>query len=153
MDLGYNCCHFGLLTLVWAHHLLAFLFDVPVNPFPALFPGSYDVGPLGQSRSFLSYAHCREYLNMVKGKTYLIMGVSKQIYRDDAQRSYVSFFYLFGCVGSLTIMVILLPILQLSFLFSSTTVIMLINMNIKLLFFRYLSPLRLKELVSSGIST
>lgn len=153
MYLCYNCCHFGLLMLVWAHHLHTFLWDVPANPFPVLFPGSYDVNPLGKLRSFLSYVHCRENLNLMRGKTYLIMGGSKQISRDDAEQSYVSFFYLFGCVGSLTIMVILLPILQLSFLFSSTTFIMLINMNIQVLFFKYLSPLRLKEFVSSGIST
>lgn len=122
-----------------------------MNPFPVLFPGSYDVDPLGKSRTFFSFVHCRENLNLVTGKTYLIMGGSKEIYKDDAQQSYVSFFfYLFGSLGSLTIMV---PILRLSFLFYSTTVIMLINMNIQVLFFKYWSTLRLKELVSSGIST
>lgn len=63
-----------------------------MNPFPVLFPGSYDVDPLGKSRTFFSFVHCRENLNLVKGKTYLIMGGSKQIYKDDAQQSYVSFF-------------------------------------------------------------
>lgn len=83
--------------LMWAHHLhLLFLLDVPVNPFPLLFPGSYDLSPSGKSRSFLSYVHCREHLNLVKGKTYLIMGGSKQIHRDDEQQSYVSFF---TCLG------------------------------------------------------
>lgn len=67
-----------------------------MNPFPVLFPGSYDVNPLGKSRSFFSFVHCREYLNLVTGKTYLIMGGSKQVYRDDTQQSYVSFF---TCLG------------------------------------------------------
>ncbi|XP_029707111.1 complement C3-like isoform X2 [Takifugu rubripes] len=49
---------------------------------------SYDENPSGESRSFLSFAHCRDNLNLVTGKTYLIMGESKQIYRHDAQQSY-----------------------------------------------------------------
>eukprot|EP00066_Takifugu_rubripes_P010821 XP_003978946.2 PREDICTED: complement C3-like [Takifugu rubripes] len=49
---------------------------------------SYDENPSGESRSFLSFAHCRDNLNLVTGKTYLIMGESKQISRHDAQQSY-----------------------------------------------------------------
>lgn len=44
--------------------------------------GSYDVGPLGKLRPFLSYQHCRESLDLTKGKTYLLMGSSKDIHRD-----------------------------------------------------------------------
>ncbi|XP_040001308.1 complement C3-like [Xiphias gladius] len=50
--------------------------------------GSYDVGPLGKLRTFLSYPHCRETLDLVKGKAYLIMGTSKDIHRDDTQQTY-----------------------------------------------------------------
>uniref|UniRef100_A0A8D3CPR0 Complement component c3a, duplicate 5 n=1 Tax=Scophthalmus maximus TaxID=52904 RepID=A0A8D3CPR0_SCOMX len=45
--------------------------------------GSFDVGPLGKVRHFLSYPHCRESLDLGVGKTYLIMGTSKDIHRDD----------------------------------------------------------------------
>ncbi|XP_067353923.1 complement C3-like isoform X4 [Channa argus] len=45
--------------------------------------GSYDVGPLGKLRTFLSYPHCRVALGLGTGKSYLIMGRSKDIYTDD----------------------------------------------------------------------
>ncbi|XP_070846544.1 complement C3-like [Chaetodon trifascialis] len=45
--------------------------------------GSYDVGAQGKDRIFLSYPHCRESLDLRKGKTYLIMGISEDIHRDD----------------------------------------------------------------------
>uniref|UniRef100_A0A8D3BWM3 Complement component c3a, duplicate 5 n=1 Tax=Scophthalmus maximus TaxID=52904 RepID=A0A8D3BWM3_SCOMX len=48
-----------------------------------LITGSFDVGPLGKVRHFLSYPHCRESLDLGVGKTYLIMGTSKDIHRDD----------------------------------------------------------------------
>ncbi|XP_037619826.1 complement C3-like [Sebastes umbrosus] len=50
--------------------------------------GSFDVGPLNKSRTFLSYPHCRESLDLGTGKTYLIMGSSKDIQRDDQHQSY-----------------------------------------------------------------
>ncbi|KAK2815854.1 hypothetical protein Q5P01_026321 [Channa striata] len=50
--------------------------------------GSYDVGPQGKLRTFLSYPHCRETLDLKPGKTYLIMGTSKDIHRDDENQSY-----------------------------------------------------------------
>ncbi|KAF3687374.1 Complement C3 Complement C3 beta chain Complement C3 alpha chain [Channa argus] len=50
--------------------------------------GSYDVGPLNKLRTFLSYPHCRETLALEKGKTYLIMGTSRDIHRDDQNQSY-----------------------------------------------------------------
>uniref|UniRef100_A0A8D3CZU9 Complement component c3a, duplicate 5 n=1 Tax=Scophthalmus maximus TaxID=52904 RepID=A0A8D3CZU9_SCOMX len=50
--------------------------------------GSFDVGPLGKVRHFLSYPHCRESLDLGVGKTYLIMGTSKDIHRDDKIQSY-----------------------------------------------------------------
>ncbi|AWP06023.1 Complement component C3 [Scophthalmus maximus] len=49
--------------------------------------GSFDVGPLGKVRHFLSYPHCRESLDLGVGKTYLIMGTSKDIHRDDKIQS------------------------------------------------------------------
>ncbi|KAF1375364.1 hypothetical protein PFLUV_G00219060 [Perca fluviatilis] len=55
--------------------------------------GSLDVGPLNKVRTFLSYPHCRESLDLGTGKTYLIMGTSKDIHRDDRQQS---FQYVFG---------------------------------------------------------
>uniref|UniRef100_A0A3P9MTA9 Complement C3 n=1 Tax=Poecilia reticulata TaxID=8081 RepID=A0A3P9MTA9_POERE len=50
--------------------------------------GSTDVGPAGKLRSFLSYQHCREALSLEKGKTYLIMGSSKDIHRDDQKQTF-----------------------------------------------------------------
>lgn len=47
------------------------------------FSGSYDVGPQGKQRLFLGYPHCRETIGLIKGKTYLIMGMSNDIYKDD----------------------------------------------------------------------
>uniref|UniRef100_A0A8C9X2S2 Anaphylatoxin-like domain-containing protein n=1 Tax=Sander lucioperca TaxID=283035 RepID=A0A8C9X2S2_SANLU len=44
-------------------------------------------------RTFLSYPHCRESLDLGTGKTYLIMGTSKDIHRDDRHQS---FQYVFG---------------------------------------------------------
>ncbi|XP_078100911.1 complement C3-like [Sander vitreus] len=50
--------------------------------------GSLDVGPLNKLRTFLSYPHCRESLDLRTGKTYLIMGTSNDIHRDDRHQSY-----------------------------------------------------------------
>uniref|UniRef100_A0A671YAH4 Complement C3-like n=1 Tax=Sparus aurata TaxID=8175 RepID=A0A671YAH4_SPAAU len=50
--------------------------------------GSYDVGPQNQVRAFLSYQHCRESLDLTEGKTYLIMGTSKDIHRDEQNQSF-----------------------------------------------------------------
>lgn len=54
-----------------------------VFSFYTLTTGSTDVGPIGKLRSFFSYQHCRDALSLEKGKTYLIMGSSKDIHRDD----------------------------------------------------------------------
>nr|XP_046263023.1 complement C3-like [Scatophagus argus] len=50
--------------------------------------GSSDVGARGQLRAFLSYPHCRESIDLTEGKTYLIMGTSKDIHRDEQHQSY-----------------------------------------------------------------
>ncbi|XP_033969721.1 complement C3-like isoform X1 [Trematomus bernacchii] len=50
--------------------------------------GTFDVVPLNKSRTFLSYPHCRESLDLVVGKTYLIMGTSDDIHRDDTHQTY-----------------------------------------------------------------
>uniref|UniRef100_A0A3P8SLS1 Complement component c3a, duplicate 5 n=1 Tax=Amphiprion percula TaxID=161767 RepID=A0A3P8SLS1_AMPPE len=42
--------------------------------------GTTDVGPQNQLRTFLSYQHCREALDLKQNKTYLIMGTSKDIH-------------------------------------------------------------------------
>ncbi|KAM9363631.1 complement C3-like [Symphorus nematophorus] len=44
-----------------------------------------DVGPEGKLRTFLSYQHCRKALNLKIGKTYLIMGMAKDIHIDEEQ--------------------------------------------------------------------
>lgn len=51
------------------------------------FAGSYDVGAQGKLRIFFSQPRCRKSLNLVKGKTYLIMGASRDIYRDKQEQS------------------------------------------------------------------
>ncbi|XP_045902911.1 complement C3-like [Micropterus dolomieu] len=50
--------------------------------------GSSDVGPQGKLRTFLSYPHCRESLDLRTGKTYLVMGTSKDIHRDNQNNLY-----------------------------------------------------------------
>ncbi|XP_045902912.1 complement C3-like [Micropterus dolomieu] len=50
--------------------------------------GSSDVGPRGKLRTFLSYPHCRESLDLRTGKTYLVMGTSKDIHRDNQNNLY-----------------------------------------------------------------
>ncbi|XP_054460442.1 complement C3-like [Anoplopoma fimbria] len=50
--------------------------------------GNSDVGPLNKLRIFLSPPHCREPLDLITGNTYLIMGASKDIHRDDQDQSY-----------------------------------------------------------------
>ncbi|XP_073327894.1 complement C3-like [Pagrus major] len=47
-----------------------------------------DVGPLGKLRPFLSFQHCREGLNLKIGKLYLIMGVAKDIHKDEENQSF-----------------------------------------------------------------
>uniref|UniRef100_A0A8C9X3V0 NTR domain-containing protein n=1 Tax=Sander lucioperca TaxID=283035 RepID=A0A8C9X3V0_SANLU len=47
-----------------------------------------DVSPLNKHRTILSYPHCRESLDLGTGKTYLIMGTSKDIHRDDRHQSF-----------------------------------------------------------------
>uniref|UniRef100_A0A3P8SUA9 Complement component c3a, duplicate 5 n=1 Tax=Amphiprion percula TaxID=161767 RepID=A0A3P8SUA9_AMPPE len=42
--------------------------------------GTTDVRPQNQLRTFLSYQHCREALDLKQNKTYLIMGTSKDIH-------------------------------------------------------------------------
>nr|AIA08688.1 complement component C3 [Oplegnathus fasciatus] len=48
-----------------------------------------DVGPLGKLRPFLSYQHCRVGLKLKIGKTYLIMGMGRDIRRDEEKQSYL----------------------------------------------------------------
>uniref|UniRef100_UPI0037E890C6 complement C3-like n=1 Tax=Semicossyphus pulcher TaxID=241346 RepID=UPI0037E890C6 len=49
----------------------------------AIKEGNFDVGPRGKLRPFLSYQRCRVSLGLKPGKTYLIMGTSKDILRDN----------------------------------------------------------------------
>lgn len=51
------------------------------------FPGSYDVAPLGKQRTFLGYSHCRQSIGLQKGKTFLIMGMSNDIYKDEQEQT------------------------------------------------------------------
>ncbi|XP_034740601.1 complement C3-like [Etheostoma cragini] len=55
--------------------------------------GGLDVGPLNKQRTFLSCPYCRWSIDLGTGKTYLIMGTSKDIHRDDQHQS---FQYVFG---------------------------------------------------------
>uniref|UniRef100_H3DL28 Complement component c3a, duplicate 5 n=1 Tax=Tetraodon nigroviridis TaxID=99883 RepID=H3DL28_TETNG len=50
--------------------------------------GSYDVGPQGKQRVFLGFPNCRKSIGLVKGKTYLIMGLSTDIYKDEKNQMY-----------------------------------------------------------------
>ncbi|XP_019744648.1 complement C3 [Hippocampus comes] len=55
--------------------------------------GNKDMGAQGKLRTFLSYPHCRDALELEIGKSYLIMGSSKDIYRNDEAQT---FHYVFG---------------------------------------------------------
>ncbi|XP_051240257.1 complement C3 [Dicentrarchus labrax] len=44
--------------------------------------GTTDVGPQGKLRTFFSYLECRQALDLRTGKTYLVMGTSKDIYKE-----------------------------------------------------------------------
>ncbi|TNN47474.1 Complement C3 [Liparis tanakae] len=57
-----------------------------------LITGTYDVNSLNKLCTFLSQLHCRESLDLKKGKEYLIMGASKDIYIDEEK----TFQYLLG---------------------------------------------------------
>ncbi|XP_008300942.1 complement C3-like [Stegastes partitus] len=50
--------------------------------------GSLDVAPADKLRTFLSYQHCREALGLQKGRTYLVMGSSRDIHRDDQRQTF-----------------------------------------------------------------
>ncbi|XP_034086505.1 complement C3-like [Gymnodraco acuticeps] len=67
----------GLSTDIYTMHVLAVIKE-----------GTFDVGPLNNLRTFLSYPHCRESLDLVVGNTYLIMGTSDDIRRDEAHQTY-----------------------------------------------------------------
>lgn len=58
----------------------------------SFFPGSYDVAAQGKHRIFLAYPQCRDSINLKKGSTYLIMGMSTDIYKDDQEQTWVWFF-------------------------------------------------------------
>ncbi|CAN9509990.1 unnamed protein product [Ophioblennius macclurei] len=50
--------------------------------------GNTDINPVNKLRTFLGYSHCRQALALEQGKTYLIMGSSKDIHRDDKDKTY-----------------------------------------------------------------
>ncbi|XP_029941608.1 complement C3-like [Salarias fasciatus] len=50
--------------------------------------GNTDVGPMGKLRTFSSFHHCSDVLGLQKGKTYLVMGLSKDIRRDDQEQTF-----------------------------------------------------------------
>ncbi|KAM6939507.1 complement C3-like [Xenentodon cancila] len=51
--------------------------------------GSLDVGAQGKLRTFLSFQHCRDALDLKTGKTYLIMGPSSDIHADGNLFQYI----------------------------------------------------------------
>lgn len=55
--------------------------------FYVLITGSYDVGPQGRQRMFLGYPHCRMALDLGVGKTFLMMGTSGDIFKDEKSQS------------------------------------------------------------------
>ncbi|XP_059191683.1 complement C3-like [Centropristis striata] len=50
--------------------------------------GSFDKGVNGLTRTFFSFPHCRSSLDLAEHKTYLVMGTSKDIYKDEKTQSY-----------------------------------------------------------------
>lgn len=55
--------------------------------FYVLITGSYDVGAQGRQRTFLGYPHCRMALDLGVGKTFLMMGTSGDIFKDEKSQS------------------------------------------------------------------
>ncbi|XP_028256880.1 complement C3-like isoform X2 [Parambassis ranga] len=55
--------------------------------------GSFDVSPLNQTRTFIGSRRCRNALDITKGKTYLVMGASKDMIKDQKSKTYE---YAFG---------------------------------------------------------
>ncbi len=51
--------------------------------------GNYDVGTRDGLRYFLGFSHCSHFLNLKKGRTYLIMGTSGDIRKDEQNQSWV----------------------------------------------------------------
>ncbi|KAM4750145.1 complement C3-like [Anableps anableps] len=45
-----------------------------------------DLAPQGKLRTFLGFHHCRDALSLKQGKTYLIMGSSTDIYKDEQKQ-------------------------------------------------------------------
>nr|XP_046263075.1 complement C3-like [Scatophagus argus] len=50
--------------------------------------GNYDLSPQGKLRTFLSLPHCRQSLGLRTSKTYLVMGMSRDIHRDVQDQLY-----------------------------------------------------------------
>ncbi|XP_023276371.1 complement C3-like [Seriola lalandi dorsalis] len=50
-----------------------------------------DIGAVGKFREFISYEHCREALNLLIGKTYLIMGMDRDVrlFKNTQSHQYV----------------------------------------------------------------
>ncbi|XP_075896440.1 complement C3-like [Nelusetta ayraudi] len=57
--------------------------------------GTTDVGPLGKKRAFLGYPHCRKALGLQSGKTYLLMGTSKDI-QQEVLNNVLTYRYMLG---------------------------------------------------------
>ncbi|XP_077427272.1 complement C3-like [Vanacampus margaritifer] len=50
--------------------------------------GNEDIAAQGQLRTFLSYPHCRDALELEIGKSYLIMGASRDIHKDEQRQTF-----------------------------------------------------------------
>ncbi|XP_077426276.1 complement C3-like isoform X1 [Vanacampus margaritifer] len=50
--------------------------------------GNVDMGSQGKLRTFLSYPHCRDTLELEIGKSYLIMGASRDIHKDEQRQTF-----------------------------------------------------------------
>ncbi|KAM9314815.1 complement C3-like [Pholidichthys leucotaenia] len=74
-------------------HVEQFAEEMPTDTFTVrvlevIKEGTADVAPETKVRTFTSYMHCREALNLEVGKTYLIMGSDLDIHRNDKQNTF-----------------------------------------------------------------
>ncbi|KAF1385234.1 hypothetical protein PFLUV_G00105620 [Perca fluviatilis] len=88
----------SIIDFVYRVRLVNFTEDLSTDIFTVkvlevIKEGSLDESPLNKQRTFLSYPHCRQSLDLGMGKTYLIMGTSKDIHRVDGPELYQ---YVFG---------------------------------------------------------
>lgn len=77
-------CYASLIFIFYVFYVINLIYSL------MLITENCDLAPEGKLRTFLSYPHCRVALNLETGKTYLIMGLARDIRKDEANNSWVN---------------------------------------------------------------